>query len=53
MIFIRVSFSFQYVLNPTYTNEQIEHLDKNEKMVRAYDGTLYLPGSFASFLFNA
>ena len=25
-------------------NEQIEHLDKNEKMVRAYDSTLYLPG---------
>ncbi|CAF0812132.1 unnamed protein product [Adineta ricciae] len=34
----------KYVLNPTYSNEQIENLDKNEKMVRAYDGTLYLPG---------
>ena len=32
------------MLNPTYSKEQIEHLDKNEKMVRAYDSTLYLPG---------
>jgi hypothetical protein len=32
------------VLNPTYTKEQIDNLDKNEKMVRAYDGTFYLPG---------
>lgn len=35
---------FQYVLNPTYTRDQIDQLDKNEKMVRAYDSTLYLPG---------
>lgn len=35
---------FQYVLNPTYSQDQIEQLDKNEKMVRAYDSTLYLPG---------
>ncbi|CAF1356010.1 unnamed protein product [Adineta steineri] len=34
----------KYVLNPTYSKDQIEQLDKNEKMVRAYDGTLYLPG---------
>lgn len=34
----------KYVLNPTFTNEQIKNLDKNSKMSRAYDGTLYLPG---------
>lgn len=34
----------KFVLNPTYTKEQIAQLDKNEKMIRAYDGTLYLPG---------
>ena len=38
------SLVFQYVLNPTYSKDQIEQLDKNEKMVRAYDSTLYLPG---------
>ncbi|CAF0905096.1 unnamed protein product [Didymodactylos carnosus] len=34
----------KYVLDPTYKKEQIEQLDKNAKLVRAYDGTLYLPG---------
>ena len=34
----------KYVLNPTFTNEQILQLDKNVKMSRAYDSTLYLPG---------
>jgi U4/U6.U5 tri-snRNP-associated protein 2 len=34
----------KYVLNPTFTLEQIKSLDKNTKMSRAYDNTLYLPG---------
>ena len=34
----------KYVLNPTFTLEQISALDKNTKMSRAYDNTLYLPG---------
>ncbi|CAF1311187.1 unnamed protein product [Didymodactylos carnosus] len=34
----------KYVLDPTYTKEHIQQLDKNAKLVRAYDGTLYLPG---------
>lgn len=31
-------------MNPTFSPEQIEAQDKNLKMSRAYDGTLYLPG---------
>lgn len=34
----------KYVLNPTFTLEQIRNLDDNAKMSRAYDGTMYLPG---------
>jgi U4/U6.U5 tri-snRNP-associated protein 2 len=34
----------KYVLNPTFTLEQIAELDKNTKMSRAFDSTLYLPG---------
>ena len=34
----------KYVLNPTFTDEQISQLDKNLKMSRAYDNTIYLPG---------
>ena len=34
----------KYVLNPTFEPEQITQLDKNTKMSRAYDNTLYLPG---------
>ncbi len=31
-------------MNPTFTPEQIDQLDSNSKMSRAYDNTLYLPG---------
>ncbi|KAL0281029.1 UNVERIFIED_CONTAM: hypothetical protein PYX00_002148 [Menopon gallinae] len=34
----------KYVLNPTFTTEQINNLDKSDKLSRAIDGTLYLPG---------
>lgn len=34
----------KYVLNPTFTVEQIKTFDKNTKNARAYDDTLYLPG---------
>lgn len=34
----------KYVLNPTFSVEQIKAFDKNQKMSRAYDGTVYLPG---------
>ncbi|RNA21311.1 U4 tri-snRNP-associated 2 [Brachionus plicatilis] len=34
----------KYVLNPTFTKEQISQLEKNSKLSRAYDGTHYLPG---------
>ena len=34
----------KYVLNPTFASEQIRTLEKNIKMSRAYDSTLYLPG---------
>lgn len=34
----------KYVLNPTYTLEQIKSLESNSKLSRAYDGTHYLPG---------
>ncbi|OCT86607.1 hypothetical protein XELAEV_18020290mg [Xenopus laevis] len=33
-----------YVLKPTFTKQQISHLDKQAKLSRAYDGTTYLPG---------
>lgn len=39
-----VVFDEKYVLNPTFTLEQIKWLDKNTKLSRAYDGTHYLPG---------
>ena len=41
------SVSFQYVLNPTFTTEQIELFDHSAKLVRAYDGTMYLPGKYS------
>lgn len=34
----------KYVLNPTFTTEQIQQLDTSDKMSRAIDGTMYLPG---------
>uniref|UniRef100_A0A8D8S0N9 ubiquitinyl hydrolase 1 n=1 Tax=Cacopsylla melanoneura TaxID=428564 RepID=A0A8D8S0N9_9HEMI len=34
----------KYVLNPTFTTEQIKQLDTSDKTSRAIDGTLYLPG---------
>ena len=34
----------QYVLNPTFTVEQIKAQDMSAKLSRAYDGTTYLPG---------
>lgn len=36
---------FQYVLNPTFTAEQITILETSSKLARAYDGTMYLPGN--------
>ena len=35
---------FQYVLNPTFTNQQIDLFAVESKLSRAYDGTTYLPG---------
>lgn len=34
----------KYVLNPTFTSKHIDELDKSDKLSRAIDGTLYLPG---------
>ncbi len=34
----------KYVLNPTFTEEQIKTFDKSTKLSRAYDDTVYLPG---------
>ena len=34
----------KYVLNPTFTLEQIATLSTSDKMSRAFDGTLYLAG---------
>ncbi|XP_039276651.1 U4/U6.U5 tri-snRNP-associated protein 2 isoform X1 [Nilaparvata lugens] len=34
----------KYVLNPTFTSEHIKQLDSSNKLSRAIDGTLYLPG---------
>lgn len=34
----------KYVLNPTFTTDQISNLDKSDKLSRAIDGTMYLPG---------
>ncbi|XP_046392366.1 U4/U6.U5 tri-snRNP-associated protein 2 [Ischnura elegans] len=34
----------KYVLNPTFTQEQIDALDVSDKLSRAIDGTMYLPG---------
>ncbi|XP_070544244.1 ubiquitin carboxyl-terminal hydrolase 39-like isoform X2 [Ptychodera flava] len=34
----------KYVLQPTFTKDNIRHLDKTEKLSRAYDGSTYLPG---------
>lgn len=36
--------TIKYVLNPTFNEEQIKLFDKNTKMSRAYDDTVYLPG---------
>uniref|UniRef100_A0A6G1S6X5 ubiquitinyl hydrolase 1 n=1 Tax=Aceria tosichella TaxID=561515 RepID=A0A6G1S6X5_9ACAR len=33
-----------HVLKPTFTPEEIANLDKNDKMVQAYDGKSYYPG---------
>lgn len=41
---LEFSFSWQYVLKPTFTKQQIANLDKQAKLSRAYDGTTYLPG---------
>ena len=35
----------QYVLKPVFTNELIGKLDSSGDMSRAFDGTLYLPGT--------
>ena len=37
-------FFFQYVLNPTFTEDDITQLDRSAKLSRAFDGTTYLPG---------
>ncbi|KAJ8870239.1 hypothetical protein PR048_029260, partial [Dryococelus australis] len=34
----------KYVLNPTFTSEQIQMMDTSDKLSRAIDGTMYLPG---------
>jgi hypothetical protein len=34
----------KYVLNPTFDSELIKILDTTDKLSRAIDGTLYLPG---------
>ena len=34
----------KYVLNPTFSPENIRHLDKKDKVARSCDGTLYRPG---------
>lgn len=34
----------KYVLNPTFTSEQIGSMDTSDKLSRAIDGTMYLPG---------
>nr|CAD7424170.1 unnamed protein product [Timema monikensis] len=34
----------KYVLNPTFTSEQIQSMDCSDKLSRAIDGTMYLPG---------
>lgn len=34
----------KYVLNPTFTSDHIRSLDTSDKLSRAIDGTLYLPG---------
>ncbi|EGC30071.1 hypothetical protein DICPUDRAFT_41968 [Dictyostelium purpureum] len=34
----------KYLLNPTFTTEQIKELDKNTKNSKALDGSFYLPG---------
>jgi len=33
-----------FMLNPAYKVEHIENLDVSSKLVRAYDGSMYLPG---------
>ncbi|XP_067138279.1 ubiquitin carboxyl-terminal hydrolase 39 [Centruroides vittatus] len=33
-----------YVLKPTFTLKEIAHLESNNKLSRAYDGTTYMPG---------
>ncbi|XP_031558310.1 U4/U6.U5 tri-snRNP-associated protein 2-like [Actinia tenebrosa] len=34
----------KYVLNPTFTEEDIKQMDSSAKLSRAFDGTTYLPG---------
>ncbi|CAK9301107.1 unnamed protein product [Gordionus sp. m RMFG-2023] len=34
----------KYVLQPTFSLEQVQALNKNDKLSRAFDGTLYSPG---------
>lgn len=34
----------KYVLNPTFTSEHIATMDGSDKLSRAIDGTMYLPG---------
>ncbi|CAH3045469.1 unnamed protein product [Porites lobata] len=34
----------KYVLNPTFTKDDITQLDRSAKLSRAFDGTTYLPG---------
>ncbi|XP_047117566.1 U4/U6.U5 tri-snRNP-associated protein 2 [Schistocerca piceifrons] len=34
----------KYVLNPTFTSEQISAMDTSDKLSRAIDGTMYIPG---------
>ena len=42
--FVHLFFFFQYVLNPTFTKDDITQLDRSAKLSRAFDGTTYLPG---------
>jgi ubiquitin C-terminal hydrolase len=41
---VKIKKIIKYVLNPTFTNEEIQILDLNTKVSRAFDGTKYLPG---------
>lgn len=44
IVYIYIYIFLQYVLNPTFTKQQIKILDTESKLSRAYDGATYLPG---------